>query len=148
MKLYTIGHSTRILEELISILNHYGIKTLVDIRHFPRSKHNPQFNKELLEAELPKNRINYIWLENLGGFRKGGYKNFMRTKEFRIGIEELLRISNNNTAVMCAEILWFRCHRRYIADRLKKKGYEVIHIYDEKKAEPHKYFTKKKIRCD
>ncbi len=146
MRIHTIGHSTRSLDDMIKILQNYRIEILVDIRHFPRSRHNPQFNKERLEEDLQKSKINYTWLESLGGFRKGGYKNFMRTKEFRNGIEELMKISGNK-AIMCAEILYFRCHRRYVADRLKRKGHEVVHIYDEKKAEKHRLF-KKKIRCD
>ena len=90
---YTIGHSTRSLEEFVRVLKHYRIDILVDTRHFPRSRHNPQFNKELLEKELPKHKIEYAWLEVLGGFRKGGYKKYAGTEEFRRGIDELIKIA-------------------------------------------------------
>ena len=147
--LYTIGHSTRTLENLIAVLKHYKIELLIDVRHFPVSRHNPQFNKELLEKELPKHKIEYAWLEVLGGFRKGGYKKYAGTEEFRRGIDELIKIAKNkNAAIMCAELLWFKCHRRYIADELKRRKFKVIHMYDENRTEDHRITLRKKIRCD
>ncbi len=148
-KVYTLGHSTRSFQDLVKVLKHYRTEVLIDVRHFPRSRHNPQFNKENLEDELPKNGINYIWVERLGGFRKGGYKKYTKTKEFKEGLKELEKIINKtDCAIMCAELLWFKCHRRYIADSLKRKGYKVMHIYDEKKAGGHRITKKRKIKCD
>lgn len=147
---YTIGHSTRSLDELIKIFKHYGVSILVDTRHFPRSRHNPQFNKEILEKELPKHGLAYLWIEKLGGFRSGGYKKYIKTEEWKEGFEELIKLASNNvTAIMCAELLYFKCHRRYIADELKRKKFKVMHIYDEKKTDEH-FITKrrKKIKCD
>lgn len=148
-EIYTIGHSTRTLEDLIKILNFYSIKNLIDVRHFPHSRHNPQFNREEMEKELPKYGINYQWLEILGGFRIGGYKKYTRTKAFAQGLKKLIKIAEGApTAIMCAEILWFKCHRRYIADALKRKKWKVIHIYDEKRTDKHKITFKRKIKCD
>jgi uncharacterized protein (DUF488 family) len=145
---YTIGHSTRRLEELIGILKNFKIEVLVDIRHFPHSKHNPQFNKEVLERELIKENIEYIWLEKLGGFRRGGYLEFTKTGEFKEGLEELIKIVKNKlTAIMCAEILWFKCHRRFVSDELKKIGFEVFHIYNKNKIQDHS-LKENKIKCD
>ncbi len=147
---YTIGHSTRSFDDFVSVLKHYNIKLLVDTRHFPRSRHNPQFNKELLEKELPKRGIAYLWLEKLGGFRAEGYKDYVKTKEWLSGFKELIKLAEKITlAVMCAELLYFKCHRRYIADELKRRKYRVLHIYDESRSEEH-FITKrrKKIKCD
>ncbi len=146
--IYTLGHSTRKLEEFIEILKSFKIEVLVDIRHFPHSRHNPQFNKEVLEKELPKSNIQYFWLEKLGGFRKGGYLEYTKTKEFKEGLEELIKISQEKqTAIMCAEILWFKCHRRFVSNELTKRGFEVIHIYNQEKTEIHKQ-KETKIKFD
>ena len=147
---YTIGHSTRSLDDFVNVLKYYGISILIDTRHFPRSRHNPQFNKELLEQELPRFGIKYIWIEKLGGFRSGGYKKYVKTAEWKQGFQELLELIPNHTAaVMCAELLYFKCHRRYIADELKRNRFKIIHVYDEKRADEH-FITKrrKKIKCD
>ena len=140
MDLVTIGHSTRTLDELIHILQTYGIETLVDVRRFPGSKKYPPFNREHLEEVLPEHAIRYCWLgESLGGFRKGGYKAYVKTEEFETGITQLLKIAENTrTAIMCAEIVWFRCHRNYIAEHLVKMGHRVTHIVNEKRKYEHK----------
>lgn len=139
MKIFTIGHSTRRLEEFITILESYQIKLLIDIRKLPGSNKFPHFNKEVLEVELPKNGIEYLHFPELGGFRKGGYLTFTKTDEFQKGIAKLLKIIDDKTvALMCAEILWFRCHRRYVSEELAKRGYDVTHIYNEKKTQEHK----------
>lgn len=113
---------------------------LVDVRHFPRSRHNPQFNLETLQTELPRQEIAYVWMgEELGGFRGGGYLDYMRTEAFLAGIDRLTILANlRPTAIMCAEIVWFRCHRRFIAKEMARRGYLVRHlvgvgkrIYDE-----------------
>ncbi len=137
--IYTIGHSNRSLEHFIQILEHYDIEVLVDVRQFPRSRHNPQFNKEYLEREFPENDIQYLWIEKLGGFRKGGYEAYMKTDEFKEGLRALAQIGEQKTsAVMCAELLWFKCHRSLISSWLSKQGWSVVHIHDEKKLVQHR----------
>jgi len=139
--IYTIGHSIRRFDEFIDILKKYGIEILIDIRRFPMSKYNPQFNKEILSIELSKNKIEYFWIEKLGGYRKGGYLEYMKTEDFQEGLNKLIEIAKNKkSAIMCAEILWFKCHRRFISDRLVKLGFKVLHIYDKKKIYTHKSF--------
>ncbi|MFX1520854.1 MAG: DUF488 family protein [Promethearchaeota archaeon] len=137
---FTIGHSTRSINELIKLLKKYNIDIIADVRRFPGSKKYPHFNKENLDTVLGKHFIKYFWLgEHLGGFRKGGYEGYTKTDEFRKGIEDLLEIIKQGTvAIMCAEIVWFRCHRRYISDKLVLLGFEVIHIVDEKRTYAHK----------
>lgn len=147
-RIYSIGHSTRTLEELVAVLRHYGIERVVDIRHFPASRHNPQFNREHLEAALPAAGIEYRWLVQLGGYRSGGYLAHMETAEFAEGLAELERLARERpTAFMCAEIKWFQCHRRRVADVLAERGWQVIHIFTEKRAEPHRLKTNR-IRCE
>jgi uncharacterized protein (DUF488 family) len=94
------------------------------------SRRNPQFNRQTLEVELPKRGIRYVWEgEALGGFRKGGYDAYMRTDSFATGLNRLERLLDAGpTAIMCAEIVWFRCHRRFIARQMARRGYRVTHI--------------------
>ena len=142
MKIYTIGHSTRKLEEFIRILNNFKIKLVVDVRRFPSSKKFPWFNKENLEKVLKKEGIQYLHFPELGGYRKEGYKKFARSKEFRENIGKLLEVINEkNAAIMCTELLWWKCHRRYIANFLTKLGHKVIHIFDERRSYEHKLRT-------
>jgi uncharacterized protein (DUF488 family) len=137
--IYTIGHSTRKLDEFIDILKFFKIEFLVDVRHFPKSTYNPHFNKENLSAELTKSNINYLWIEKLGGFRKGGYLEYMKTEEFKDGLKELVKIAKyNKTVIMCAELLWFKCHRRFISNKLIELGFKVFHIFDKNKVYEHK----------
>lgn len=148
-EIYTIGHSTRTLEDFIGVLKYYDIKIIVDVRHFPHSRHNPQFNRETLGEELLRYNITYKWLKSLGGFRKEGYKKYTKTEEFKEGIKKLIEIAKKEkTAVMCAEIVWLKCHRRYIADILKRQRWKVFHIFDETRLDKHKITLKRKIRCD
>ena len=152
---YTIGHSTRELSELVSALKAHGIKTLVDIRAFPMSRRLPHFNREFLEKALPELEISYVWMPALGGRRKKqtkespntglrndsfrNYADYMLTSEFQNGIEELLRLAASEpTAIMCAERVYFRCHRMLVSDFLIAHGHEVLHIDDEKPPRPHK----------
>lgn len=102
----------------------------MDVRHFPRSRRNPQVNRETLERELPARGIAYFWEgETLGGFRPGGYRAYMRTPSFAEGIAQLEQmVEVGVTAIMCAEIVWFRCHRRFIAREMAARGYRVRHI--------------------
>jgi len=156
MKIYTIGHSTRNLEEFIDILKHLRIELVIDVRRFPGSNKFPWFNKENLEKELPKNQVEYLHFPELGGFRKEGYEAFTKTKEFSQAVNKLIEIIDDKTvAIVCAEILWWRCHRRYIANALVEKGLEVTHIFDKEKIQEHKlrekYIEEKmklKIFCD
>ena len=147
--LYTIGHSTRTLDELIAALKGHNVTTLVDIRAFPMSRRLPHFNRESLESELPKHGIAYIWMKELGGRRKKirddspntglrndsfrNYADYMLTPDFEQAIARLLSIAEQgNTSIMCAERVYFQCHRMLVSDYLAAHGHLVLHIDDEK----------------
>jgi|SRR5579859_4154834 len=150
---YTLGHSTHPIQEFLAILKKYGIQELVDIRTVPKSRHNPQFNLDLLADVLTKNGIGYVHLKELGGFRrphkdspnKGwehpafrGFADYMQTKEFEKGLHHLLTIAATKTvAIMCAEAVPWRCHRRLISDALLIRGITVMEILSLKEAHPH-----------
>lgn len=140
MKIYTIGHSNLPIEQLIKTLKKYEIGLLIDVRRFPSSRKYPWYNKETLKEKLEINKIKYLWLgENLGGYRKEGYIEYMKTKKYKQGIKELMNISKKYiTAIMCSEKLWFKCHRRYISDTLTKKNITIIHIINGKRETIHK----------
>ena len=142
---YTIGHSTRTLDELISVLQAHSIRTLVDIRSFPMSRRLPHFNREALEKTLHEAGIRYIWLKELGGRRKKiredspnlalrndsfrNYADYMLTEDFQRGISELIKLAEQSrTAYMCAERVYFRCHRMLVSDWLVAHGHNVFHI--------------------
>jgi uncharacterized protein (DUF488 family) len=152
--LYTIGHSTRTLEELIEALHAHAIETLVDVRSFPMSR-LPHFNRESLEKSLPAADVKYVWIKELGGRRKKirddspnialrspGFRNYadhMLTEDFRHGITELLNLAERSrVAYMCAERVYFRCHRMLVSDWLVAHGHEVLHIDGTGPAKPHK----------
>jgi uncharacterized protein (DUF488 family) len=146
--IFSIGHSTRKLEELISVLQHYGVERVIDIRHYPTSRHNPQFNRSTLEEALRAQGIEYSWLELLGGYREGGYLAYTGTQDFRDGMEALERLAGERpTAFLCAEVKWYQCHRRRVADALAARGWKVLHIIDEKRADAHRLKTNR-IKCD
>ena len=143
--LYTIGHSTRTIEELIEALRAHEIETLVDIRAFPMSRRLPQFNREALEKSLPAAGIQYVWMKALGGYRKKileesphialrnqsfrNYADYTLTPEFEQAIAELLGLAEKSrTAYMCAERMYFQCHRMIVSDWLVAHGHEVKHI--------------------
>lgn len=153
--LYTIGHSTRSLDELISALKAHGIETLVDIRAFPVSRRLPYFNRESLEAELPRHGIRYVWMKALGGYRKKtrvdsphtalrnesfrNYADYTLTPEFEDAMGELITLAEKSpTAYMCAERVYFRCHRMIVSDWLVAHGHEVQHIDAEGPVRPHR----------
>jgi len=153
--LYTIGHSTRSLEELIAALQGHSIQTLVDIRSFPMSRRLPHFNRESLEKSLPEAGVKYVWMKQLGGRRKKirddspnvalrspsfrNYADYMLTAEFQRAIAELIRTAERSrTAYMCAERVYFRCHRMLVSDWLVAHGHEVLHIDDTRPAKAHK----------
>ncbi len=150
--IFTVGHSTRTLEELVRILSSHKITAVVDVRHFPVSKKFPWFSRENLEKELEKHGIKYFWLgEELGGYRKEGYINYTKTDTYKKGIKKLLEIAKKErVAVLCAELVWWRCHRRFIADTLLEHGEEVLHIWDEKHVEKHEYkkYIERRVWCD
>src|SRR5271156_6477508 len=153
--LHTIGHSTRTLDELISALQAHGIETLVDIRAFPMSRRLPHFNREALEQTLPEQSIRYVWMQALGGYRKAvhedsphtalrnvsfrNYADYTLTPEFERAAAELLQMADASpTAYMCAERVYFRCHRMIVSDWLAAHGHEVRHIDAEGPTRPHK----------
>jgi uncharacterized protein (DUF488 family) len=153
--LYTIGHSTRTLEELVAALKAHEIETLVDIRAFPMSRRLPQFNRESLEKTLPEAGIRYVWMKALGGYRKKilkesanvalrndsfrNYADYMLTAEFEQAMAELLALAEHSrTAYMCAERVYFHCHRMLVSDWLVAHGHEVMHIDAEGAVKPHR----------
>jgi uncharacterized protein (DUF488 family) len=142
-KIFTIGHSDRKLNNFIAILIQNRIKCLVDVRSYPASRHTPQFNKDSLRDKLAKYGISYTHIPELGGRRnypnihhpsltsKGfySYAEYMGTDTFKKGLKELKRIARHcRTAYMCAEAVWWECHRRMISDRLEFDGWEVYHL--------------------
>lgn len=137
---YTIGHSNRGLGEFVEILCKYRIQVIIDVRRFPVSTKYPWFNREVLEDKLKCEDIEYVWLGDLlGGYRKGGYEKYMDTESFKMGIKNLLSIiTNKNSAILCSEKLWFKCHRRFISDVLKGLGFNIVHIIDKDKVYLHK----------
>jgi uncharacterized protein (DUF488 family) len=156
MRIWTIGHSTRTIDGFISLLKENEIKLLVDVRAWPGSKRYPQFNKDALAESLNAHGIRYEHFPELGGKRKSkadsrntawrnasfrGYADYMETEQFQKGIERLLDVAPDAgpTAIMCAEAVWWRCHRSLIADYLKARGVEVLHILGANKVEPHPY---------
>jgi len=156
MQIWTIGHSTRRIDEFVSLLKESQIKLLVDVRAFPGSKRYPQFNKDTLAESLRGHGIRYEHFPELGGKRKSrpdsrntawrnasfrGYADYMETEQFQQGIERLLEIAAETgpAAIMCAEAVWWRCHRSLIADYLKARGVEILNVLGANKVEPHPY---------
>jgi uncharacterized protein DUF488/DUF2945 family protein len=153
--IWTIGHSTRTIEEFIDLLREQQIEILVDVRHFPGSRRFPHFNKPQLAQALSRAGIRYEHLVELGGRRPSrpdshnllwrnasfrGYADYMETQPFRDGIERLLKIAGaGRTAIMCSEALWWRCHRSMISDDLKANGVQVFHIIGSHKTQEHPY---------
>lgn len=155
-EIWTIGHSTRSIDDFIAALEANGIRFVADVRLLPGSNRYPQFNKEALADSLGKNGIRYEHFPDLGGRRKPqpdsrntawrnaafrGYADYMETQEFRDGIKRLLELAQEigSTAIMCAEAVWWRCHRSLISDLLKARGIEVIHIFDAEKTQLHPF---------
>lgn len=153
--IWTIGHSTHTLAEFMGMLQSFQIDLVADIRSFPGSRRYPQFNKEALAVSLPENEIEYIHLRELGGRRKTnidshntgwrvaafrGYADYMETEPFKKAIKELeLLADTKRVAFMCAEAVWWRCHRSLVSDYLKHQGWTVIHIMGIGKSEEHPY---------
>ena len=152
-QIFTIGHSTRPLEDFLALLGEHNIQLLVDVRTVPRSRHNPQFNIETLPNSLTDAGLDYIHLKDLGGLRKTvndsvnsgwcsvafrGYADYMQTDAFTTALDGLVALaSDKSVTIMCAELLWWRCHRMLIADALSIRDWEVIHILSAGKTQPH-----------
>lgn len=152
--IYTVGHSTRTIEDFIALMKVYKIKTVVDVRTIVGSSYNPQYNQENLEKSLQSNNISYMRLEKLGGLRHStkestntgwknlsfrGYADYMQTPEFKEGIQQLITIAKENqTVIMCAEVVPWRCHRSLIGDALVIRNIAVKDILSEKSVKPHK----------
>jgi uncharacterized protein (DUF488 family) len=181
MRIWTIGHSTRAIDDFISLLKENEINLLADVRAWPGSKRYPQFNKDTLAESLTAHGIRYQHFPELGGKRKSksgsrntawrnasfrGYADYMETEQFQKGIERLLNVAGQGaaawtaaevkhdgweavtswrTAIMCAEAVWWRCHRSLIADYLKARGVEMLHILSASKVEPHPYTSAARI---
>lgn len=153
--IWTIGHSTHTWEGFLGILKGHRIEALADVRLLPGSKRYPHFNRETLAAELARVQIEYRHFAELGGRRKPrpdspntawrnesfrGYADYMDNHEFRQGITALAELARaRRTAVMCAEAVWWQCHRALISDWFKVRGVQVMHILSENKAEEHPY---------
>jgi len=151
---WTIGHSTRSAAEFRDVLATYGIELVIDVRRFPGSRRLPQFAADALRRDLERQGISYRWLSSLGGRRRGtgnsinqgwrhesfrAYADHLATEEFADGLGELVMLANGvRTVIMCAELLWWRCHRRLIADVLVSLGISTIHIRDDRVAEEHR----------
>jgi uncharacterized protein (DUF488 family) len=160
--LYTIGHSTRALDEFVAMLQAHSIQTLVDIRSLPMSRRLPHFNREALEKTLAEAGIRYLWLRELGGRRKKirddspnvalrndsfrNYADYMLTEEFQDGMAELVKLGEQSrTAYMCAERVYFRCHRMLVSDWLVAHDHEVLHIDGTGPARPHKLMSEARL---
>jgi len=156
MRIWTIGHSIRAIDEFVLLLKANEIKVLADVRAWPGWKRYPQFTKDALAESLSAHGIRYEHFPELGGKRKSkpdsrntawrnasfrGYADYMQTEQFQKGIERLLDVAAQGgpTAVMCAEAVWWRCHRSLIADYLKARGVAVLNILGANKVEPHPY---------
>ncbi len=130
--IYTLGTSNRSLEEFLGILQAYGIRQVIDVRRFPVSSRFPWFNRENLARVLPQKGLEYIYMgQELGGYRKGGYQAHTQSQTFQEALASLEDLATPKpTAIICAERLPWRCHRRHIAQALEKRGWRVIHILD------------------
>lgn len=153
--IWTIGHSTRPFETFIALLDHYQIQAIADVRRHPGSRRLPQFGSDVLGQALADHDIRYIWIPELGGRRRAaldtvntgwrnssfkGYADHMVSSEFEDGMEKLTALATiHRTAMMCAELLWWRCHRALVSDLLRFNGTEVRHIQDEQHLTSHPY---------
>ena len=160
--IYTIGHSTRDLAEFTAVLQAHNIEMVVDIRSFPMSRRHPQFNREELQAWLPEVGSDYLWMKELGGRRKKirqdsphialhsdsfrNYADYMLTSDFQQAAAQLVGLaSRQRTACMCAEKLYFNCHRMMVSDHLTAQGHTVLHILDEKPPRLHKLMEEARL---
>jgi len=164
--IYTVGHGTRSEDELVAVLGDAGIARLIDVRRYPGSRRNPHFSRDALEKWLPPRGVVYDWQgETLGGRREHenphtrhpslrnkafqGYADYMDTTGFRDAVTRLEReAESEKIAIMCAETLWWKCHRRMISDALHARGNEVIHLIKEGDRNAHKPVTEMRVAED
>ncbi len=162
--IYTVGHSTRTIQDFIQLLKAFGIETVVDVRKIAKSRHNPQYNEEELSTSLRGENISYLRMEGLGGLRHTtksslntawenksfrGYADYMQTPEFTSSLEQLLKVANEKqTVLMCAEAVPWRCHRSLIGDALVVRGISVVDIFSEKSSRPHNLTSFAKVEGD
>jgi uncharacterized protein (DUF488 family) len=160
--IFTIGHSTRPVEEFIEILAAFKIRKVVDVRTVPRSGHNPQFNGDALKESLKETHVGYLHMKGLGGLRHAkkdspntawrnasfrGFADYMQTEEFEESLVKLMLIAaKETTAIMCAEAVPWRCHRSLIADALLVRGVDVRHIMTSNSAAEHAITQWAKVR--
>ncbi len=153
--IWTIGHSTRSIEEFLELLAAAGIEAVADVRRYPGSRRWPHFARESLAETLASCGITYLWLPELGGRRTPladspntawrsvsfrGYADYMATEPFALGLDRLVNLAAGlRTSIMCAEAVWWRCHRGLIADVLRLLGFEVVHILGPGSMSPHPY---------
>jgi uncharacterized protein (DUF488 family) len=161
LTVWTVGHSTRSIEEFLSLLTSFQIQVLIDVRTFPGSRRYPQFNKERLNASLADAGIDYLHFPDLGGRRRAkpdslnmawrnesfrGYADYMETEAFRAAIDRLVEVARKrHCVVMCAEALWWRCHRSLISDYLKVRDANIVHITGAGKSEGHPFTSAARI---
>jgi uncharacterized protein (DUF488 family) len=160
--IFTIGHSTRPLDEFIELLRSHGVERVIDIRTIPRSRHNPQFSGETLAPALRAARIGYVQLKKLGGLRHAkadsknlgwrnasfrGFADYMQTPEFEEGLNRAIRLAEDKpSTLMCAEAVPWRCHRSMVADALTVRSFDVEHILSGSKPQPHKLTSFARVR--
>lgn len=160
--IFTVGHSTHLINEFVELLQAHGVKEIVDVRSIPMSGRNPQFNTDTLKESLKKENIRYKHLKKLGGLRHSkkdsinlgwrnvsfrGFADYMGTVEFSEGLEALMKIAHlRKTAIMCAEAVPWRCHRSLIGDALTKKGWRVLDIMSRTSAAKHRVTPFLKVR--
>jgi Uncharacterized conserved protein len=159
--LWTIGHSTRGQEEFLALLGEAGIEVLADVRRFAGSRRHPQFSGQAMARWLPRAGIAYLHLPALGGRRRPrpdspntawrnagfrGYADYMAGADYARARDALAAVASaRRTAVMCAEAMWWQCHRGLIADDFKARGWEVLHLHGPGRCEPHPYTAAARI---
>ena len=159
--IYTIGHSTHPITEFLEMLHSFDIKLIADVRKLPGSRKYPQFDQENLKVSLKESGIEYVHMIDLGGRRKvkkdskntrwnndsfRGYADYMETEAFENAVNKLEEIAaEKSVAIMCAEAVWWRCHRSMVSDYLKAKGWAVVHIMAIGKAQDHKYTSPARV---
>jgi uncharacterized protein (DUF488 family) len=158
----TIGHSTRTWKEFLAVLRAHRVKRVIDVRSVPRSRHNPQFNRDTLSKKLRAARIGYVHLRKLGGLRHArrhspnmawrntsfrGFADYMQTSEFEAGLHRLMKLARQKrSAIMCAEAVPWRCHRSLIADALTVRGIRVEDIMSMKHSQVHALIAFARVR--
>jgi uncharacterized protein (DUF488 family) len=161
----TVGHGTLAEDELVALVRRVGVKTIVDVRRYPGSRRHPQYQREAMERWLPAAGLGYRWLPSLGGRRRPdpdspntalrnlqfrGYADHMVSEEFRAGLAELLDVARaSSVAIMCAESLWWRCHRRLVADHLVRvERMDVEHLFHTGRLAAHDPMPQARVRGD